>query len=63
MNIHSHPQDEQEHTMNSVAIAEQSSQKPQTLQTASRPPLNTGYYDLLAQIALTHKRSRSERQA
>ncbi|MEL7399838.1 MAG: hypothetical protein AAFN68_04595 [Pseudomonadota bacterium] len=49
--------------MNSVAIAEQSRQKPQTLQTASRPPLNTGYYDLLAQIALTHKRSRSERQA
>ncbi|UTW49218.1 hypothetical protein [Bacterioplanoides sp. SCSIO 12839] len=48
--------------MNNATTSSEAQTKTPVMQTASKPQLNTGYYDLLAQIALTHKR-RNSRQA
>ncbi|WP_419811539.1 hypothetical protein [Bacterioplanoides sp.] len=46
-----------------IAVAQTTQAKAPALQTKAKAQLNTGYYDLLAQIALTHKRTRNSRQA
>ena len=48
--------------MNNVTTSSATQPKAPVMQTTNKPQLNTGYYDLLAQIALTHKR-RNSRQA
>jgi len=48
--------------MEATATFEQLNRKPQALQPAQKRQINTGYYDLLAQMALNNKR-RQQRQA
>ncbi|MFC3681128.1 hypothetical protein [Bacterioplanoides pacificum] len=49
--------------MNAAPAPEQRVNKPQSLQASPKVQLNTGFYDVLTQIALTHKRSRTTKQA
>ena len=42
--------------MNTSAVAEPVTNKPDTIRPVQKPRVDTGYYEMLTQLALTNKR-------